>query len=76
MENLALTGHIEGMRTEEKNRVNCLCQQLCKWMAGHGLGNIVRRETLLRATDRKLWRAVIGRIPKEHGIQKIIFELP
>lgn len=38
---------------------------LFKWMAGQGLGQITKRQIILRATgDRKMWRNMIAHVLK------------
>ena len=71
VENLTLTGLIEGKKNRGRPRIKYLTS-LSTWMAERvpegQRGGMKEQELLRRTKDRKLWKAMIAHVLKGHGI--------
>ncbi len=67
LENLSLTGRIQGKRARGRQRMTYM-ESLCKWMNTQLRdGNVTVQKVLRTTSDRILWRAMIANVLKEQG---------
>eukprot|EP00795_Rhopilema_esculentum_P009669 gene9669-biopygen2063 len=70
LENLTLTGRIEGKRSRGRQRLTYL-GSLSKWMAAElperERAKVSEQELMRRTRDRKLWRTMIANVLAGHG---------
>ena len=70
MENLTLTGRIEGKKSRGRPRIKYLTS-LSTWIAERvpegQRGGMKEQELLRRTKERKLWKAMIAHVLKGHG---------
>ena len=66
LENLILTGWIEGGRDRGKQHATYL-NGLSEWMTGRGMGEAGSQALLRTSRDRGSWRAMIAYVLKGYG---------
>ncbi len=70
LENLCLTGKIEGQRARGKQRtkyLDCLVNWMKEQVSVRERGKISNIELLKTSQDRKLWKAMIAKVLRGHG---------
>ena len=67
MENLCITGFVDGKRNRGRQRITSL-DSLCKWMNGQvPEQNLMLAKLLKQPENRREWKTVITYVLTEHG---------